>query len=69
MIGFGNDELKGKREVHAGDMVKHKCGEFHELMPATNASDGTPDTSLLYVLCKGTPYLAAIDNRLVLEEG
>lgn len=67
MISFGNDELENKPDVHVGEKVRHeKCGKFHTLLPATG-QDGKEDTSLLYVVCNGAPYLAAIDNKLILE--
>lgn len=64
-IGFGNDTLEQLPEVAVGQEIQcDKCGESHILEAADDGS-----TSLLFYECGSTPYLGAINGRLIVGVG
>ena len=64
-IGFGNDTLGRRPELHEGDEITcPSCGERHTVEEPV-ATDGTKGL-LGFYKCGDTPYLAAVAGRSVI---
>ena len=65
-IGYGNDTLRKQPTVRKGDTVRcKKCGGEHTLFGGT--SNGEETELLLAYRCGTTTYLAAINNKLIMD--
>ena len=66
-IGFSIDDLRDRQTVHAGDtFLCDKCNKLHEL-EAGKDEKGNPAGILLFYMCEETPYLGAVDNKLIIN--
>lgn len=62
MKSWSHEELQKMPQVFKGDTFYHaRCKQTHELIAAKNM-DGTDDDTLLYYICEGGTYLAAVHN-------
>lgn len=68
---ISNGELLNGEYVHAGDEIECACGEWHELKAGIVTGPGGVDRGggVLYFRCGGNVYLAALNNRMVLNAG
>ncbi len=65
MLAISNAELEKEPYVHDGDMIicPH-CKDVHKLQ-SSMGSDGKRTEFLLYYICGGKSYIAAIANKLL----